>query len=145
VEPTKLYQYIRRKMVYEEKRIRENIPAEYRSLKELLGEKKPCITLQSGVEHCIDENELKRLAGIVPWYLHRLIRLPIVLVYSKAGSKSLFRVRGDRWACYTVGILLKGQLWHCTETIDVEAAYKLLKRFKTVFLVTIELELGGTG
>lgn len=145
MEPTKLYQYIRRRMVYEEKRIRETAPAEYRSLKELLEEKRPCITLQSGIEHCIDEKELKELARIVPWYLHRLVRLPIILVYSKAGFKSFFRVRGDRWSCYTVGMLLKGQLWYCPETIDVETAYKLLKRFKTVFLVTIELELGGTG
>ncbi|HIQ56359.1 MAG TPA: DUF61 family protein [Pyrodictium sp.] len=145
MDPTKLYQYIRRRIAYEEKRIRETTPAEYRSLKELLEEKRPCITLQSGVEHCIDKEELKELARIVPWYLHRLVKLPIVLVYSKIGSKSFFRVRGDRWSCYTVGILLKGRLWHCLETIDVEAAYKLLKRFKTVFLVTIELELSGLG
>jgi len=145
VDPTKLYQYIQRRIAYEEKRIRETIPAEYRSLKELLGEKRPCITLQSGIEHCIDESELRELARIVPWYLHRLVKLPIVLVYSKTGYKSFFRIRGDRWSCYTVGILLKNRLWYCPETIDVEAAYKLLKRFKTVFLVTIELELGGIG
>ncbi|NPA05065.1 MAG: DUF61 family protein [Crenarchaeota archaeon] len=137
---------IRARVEREKARLVALQPAELRTLYSIVNGGGRCIELLGGGVHCFAREEINELARIVPWYLYRLVKLPVIILYRREGYVPVFRVAGDKWACYLVGLVLEGRLWRCKRVLSEREVRRLIGRFKSVFLVTIELgEVGVHG
>ncbi len=125
------------------RRILGAMPAERRSLSELLREDKPRVRLTGGGTHLMDKGELIDMAERIPWFMRGLVKLPIVIVYRREGSSGVYRVDNDVWAARAVSVLTGGSYWEEKWTLTREEVEDLLRRYKTLVFVTIRIELSG--
>ncbi len=140
----KIWRIIYTKVYREEQFFKNNTPREYRSLRELLESPNPGVYLVSGIFHSFDKDELERMARILPWYIHRLVKFPWVFLYKRSGTTRHFElVKPDTWAARALHYILRGslagELW---EIRDIEM-HKLLSLFKTLIMVSIVYNLNG--
>ncbi|MET1101753.1 MAG: DUF61 family protein, partial [Pyrodictiaceae archaeon] len=88
----------------EKRKLEQTSPLEYKTLYELLESPQPSIRLTSGDLHRISRRELLRLASILPWYLHRLVKLPLVFKYKRSYWDARFiLLNNDRWSARALG------------------------------------------
>ena len=119
------------------------VPAEYRTLYELLQAGRPSVRLASGERHYMDRVELEHLARQLPWYVHRLVTLPWVFTYRREYWGGRFYLRNpDPWPARAISYLLTGNLASEKRELTVEDMRRLLRSFKTLIIVTIEAKLG---
>ncbi len=142
----KIWRIIYTKVYREEQFFKNNTPREYKSLRELLESPNPGIYLVSGIFHSFDKNELDRMARMLPWYVHRLVKFPWVFLYRRSNVTRYFElVRPDAWAARALHYILRGslagELW---EIRDIEM-HKLLSLFKTLIMVSIVYNIKGKG
>ena len=110
------------------------MPAEYKTLSELLSEEKPAIRLRDGSRHDISREELERLASIVPWYIHSLVKIPIVVV--KIGDT--YRLACDRWCMRAVELVLgKDMSLDPDPRLRLGEVEELVRGFKSIVFITI--------
>ncbi len=108
-------------------------------MQELLSMERPAVRLSSGRLHELEREELERLASMLPWYLHRLVRLPWVFVYRREYWGGRFYLRGpDSWAARALSILLGGRVSSEKRILTVDEMGRLLRSFKTLIIVVIE-------
>ena len=120
------------------------LPLEYRSLSELLAQPRPGVRLASGAFHDMDPDELRLLASTLPWYVHRLVRLPWVFTYRREHWGGRYYLRNpDPWAARALGYLLNGSLAVERRSVGVDEMGRLLRSFKTLIIVTIEVAVTG--
>ena len=122
-------------------RLTTNLPATLYTLTELLAMDEPVeIPLKDGGNHSIDPGDLQRLADDLPWYMHKLVRLPFILVYTSVGDGRVYKVQGGAWEKRAIE-----QLLHGTFTVEgvseVEPAdvRRLLRRYKTLVFVSLSI------
>ncbi len=134
----RLYSYMAREKI----RFEGILPTEYRTLKELLDEDKPSVKLNDGTRHFFDRDELVNLSRRLPWYIHRLVRLPWVLTYRREYWGGRFYLRNpDPWAARAISYLLTGNLAGEKRVLTVDEAVRLLRSFKTLIIVSIEVQI----
>ncbi len=131
----KLYE----RVVREASRILASMPVEHKSLSTLLEEKKPSVRLADGTRHHMDEAELRDMAEHIPWYMRRLVKLPIIIVYER-GEKPRYIVDGDVWSARAVSALLGGDPLEERRELTLEEVESLIRRYKTLIFVTIRIE-----
>ncbi len=125
------------------RRILGAMPAERKSLSQLLREEKPRVRLVGGGSHLMDRGELEEFASRIPWFMRGLVRLPLVIVYRRVGSTGVYRVDGDVWAARAVSVLTGGGYWEEKWELTREEVEELIRSFKTLVFVTIRVELSG--
>ncbi len=72
-----------------------HLPAEFKTLRQLLGEKDPKVLCRDGSVHMFDKRELERLAEMVPEELHDRLKLPIILTINPKYGRGTYEVEGD--------------------------------------------------
>ena len=118
------------------------IPLEYRSLHSMLGDPQPRVRLASGAYHYFDPDEVRLLASSLPWYTHRLVRLPWLFTYRREAWGGRYYLRGpDSWAARALSHLLGGSIAEERWVLSADEMLKLLRGFKSLIMVFIELEL----
>ncbi len=127
------------RIVREASRILASMPAEHKSIAELLEEDEPSIRLADGTRHRIDESELQSMAERIPWYMRGLVKLPIIIIYER-GEKPRYTVDGDVWAARAVSALLGGDPLVEKRELTLEEVEELIRRYKTLVFVTIRIE-----
>ena len=135
--------YLYDRVIHEARRLSGLAPAEKKSISTLLREEKPKIRLMDGGSHLLDREELRDFASRIPWFMRGLVRLPIVLVYRREGGIGRYRVDGDVWAARAISAILTGRYWEEKWELSTEEAEELIKRYKTLIMVTIRIELGS--
>ncbi|WP_167827819.1 DUF61 family protein [Pyrolobus fumarii] len=135
--------YIYDRVLRDARRILGAWPAEQKPISRLLREEKPLIRLVGGGTHLLDRGELEDMASRIPWFMHELVRLPIVIVYRRIAGSGVYRVEGDVWAARAVSVLLGGGYWEEKWELSYEEVSELIKRYKTLFFVTIRVEIQG--
>ncbi|MEB3774896.1 MAG: DUF61 family protein [Desulfurococcales archaeon] len=121
-------------------RLRQLLPDEYLTLEDLYqGARR--IRLASGEIHELDPGEVERLLSEVPPYFWRLIKVPVVLRYTRYSDGSRrYVVSGDQWQKRLIEILLTGDYSSTgMEELDIQSFTRLLARYKTIIFVTITL------
>jgi len=125
--------------VYREKRFfEENVPREYKSIYELLKERRPGVYLVSGLFHEFDPSDVRRAADQIPWYLHRLVKFPWVFLYRRSNVGRFFLlVKPDNWAARALHYVLRGSLANELWEIRDSEMNKLLALFKSLIMVSL--------
>jgi hypothetical protein len=131
--------------LYEEKiKFEQMIPSEYRRLDELLEDPDPGVRLVSGEWYRFSNDDLKRLADDLPWYLRGLVKLPWVFRYQRTGFRSIYRLVGpDRWAARALHYLYEGDIGGELWEVEAWRFTRLLRRYKSLILVVLNIELSG--
>ena len=135
--------YLYDRVVNEARRLSGLAPAEKKSVSSLLREEKPKIRLLDGGSHLLDVEELRDFASKIPWFMRGLVKLPIVLVYRREGGIGRYHVDGDVWAARALSAVLTGRYWEEKWELSTEEAEELIKRYKTLIMVTLRIELSG--
>ena len=118
------------------------MPAEYRSLAELLEEYTPGIRLRDGSIHLFSRDELERMASQLPWYLHGLVKLPLVVV--KEGDH--YRLVCDKWSLRAASLLLRGELaLNPDPLLRLGEVERLIDEYHSLVFVTLKAEETGLG
>jgi len=118
-------------------------PAERRSLSQLLRSEKPRVRLAGGGTHLMDPGELRDMAERLPWFLHPLVKLPMVIVYRREGGVGTYTLDGDVWAARALSVLTGGAYWEEKWSLTQEEVEELLRRYKTLIFVTIRVDLSS--
>ncbi len=131
------------KYLHDVRTLTGSLPAEQRTLHELLSMRRPQVLLKDGTLHDIDVDELRRMAEDLPWYLHGFVKLPLVVL--KAGPG--FEVKGDRWTLRAVEVLLgRGLRLDPDPQITGDELARLLKNYKSlIFVSLLSIEEPGSG
>ncbi len=138
--PGRDLQRIYQRVLYDKLRFEQLEPLEKPSLYEVL-RGKMCIRLASGDMHCFDRREVLELARSIPWYMHKLVKLPIMLTYHRDEWGSYFKLRGDSWCARALSALVGGNALLEKYRLTVTEAETLLARFKTLVFVSIEFNV----
>jgi uncharacterized protein (UPF0216 family) len=113
------------------------LPAEQLSLEELLKNPRPSVRLRDGTMHRIDREDLERMASRLPWYMHSLTRLPLVVV--KDGES--YRLTGDKWSLRSVSLLLRGELGlDPSPVLRLGELERLLRDYRSLVFITIKAD-----
>ncbi len=117
-----------------------NLPARRVTLKELLENSISGIELRDGGIHRLDPAELERMADTVPWYLHPVTRIPLIIEYTTVDEKRVFRVRGDRWDRRIVEVLLTGKFGvDGVEFLEYNDVARLVALYKSLILIILSV------
>ncbi len=137
---SKLFSSIYKKYLRDTQIITGLMPAEYKSLLELLRERKPSIRLRDGSNHLFSREELEKMASEIPWYMHSLVKLPVIVV--KEGNS--YRLVGDRWGLRAVQLILKGELkFTPSPTLSQGDVERLVRDYRSIVFITIRREEQG--
>lgn len=131
------------RLVYEARSLSGFLPAERRTMQELMEADRPYVPLRNGGVHTIDKAELHEACRVIPWYFRRLIKLPIVLRKEEGGD--WYVVEGDLWDRRALELLLKGKLSsEGISTLSKDEVIVLMKKYRSLLMVTISLEFRDT-
>ncbi|RLG51955.1 MAG: hypothetical protein DRN96_04005 [Thermoproteota archaeon] len=72
-----------------------HLPAEFKTLRQLLDERDPKVLCRDGSVHMFDRKELEKLAEMVPREMHDRLKLPIVLTINPKYGRGAYEVEGD--------------------------------------------------
>ena len=118
------------------------LPARFKTLDILLRENNPYIPLISGEKHYIDAEEIKELASLIPWYMHRYVELPFLFNYKRTAWGSVFILanKNARWNARALGIIFHGRLSVEKKKLLVDEIKILISRFKSLVFIGVEFE-----
>ncbi len=120
--------------------LRSSLPAERRSIREMLESKNYSVRLQDGSLHTIDPDELKLAVSIIPRYMVDRVRLPLVI--GKVSGSVYFRLINCSKEEYEFVLRLAGRSRvEYTEpcTIYIDEFEEIIKKFRTLVIQTIEI------
>jgi uncharacterized protein (UPF0216 family) len=138
----RLFRRIYQRVVRDRSFFESIVPAEYKTLYNLLEEREPRVRLASGLYHHFDPYELKLLADMLPWYVHRLVRLPWIFTYRRETWGGRYYLKGpDNWAARALNYLLAGDIAREKWVLTVDEMYRLLRGFKSLIIVFIEVKI----
>jgi len=128
---------------YEIERINDHLPKKTKTLSSLLEEEEPYVISRDGSNFIIDKDELNFLASFIPEELHRLVRLPIVLIRRLDLGKGVFTISGGKLESFIIHKLLKNTNATFSEYKDVDLppyiywphVVELRRRFKTIITI----------
>ncbi|ABM79910.1 DUF61 family protein [Hyperthermus butylicus] len=135
--------------VYADKRFFEEIlPREYKELPRLLEEDEPSVELISGSRHYFDKRELLELSNSLPWYLRGFTKLPWIFTYARQGFVGIYKlINSDPWSGRIIAYLIRGDYSKPMLEVREVEFQRLLSRFKTLIIVTLQINImeGGEG
>jgi uncharacterized protein (UPF0216 family) len=99
----KMLRYIWR---HEVNKLNEHLPTATIPLSQLLREKKPVVKIRDGTNLWIDQDELMRIASLVPTKLHTLLHLPILLIRRIDLGEGVFCIGGGKLEAFFVARIL---------------------------------------
>ncbi len=106
------------------------MPSEYVSLKEAV-EGKLEISLNNGLKHRFDAEEVRKLSSIVPLYLWSMVRIPFIMV--KLSSPGEYSINGSEWDRRAISLILND----LGSVISVGQMELLLREFKSLIFITL--------
>ncbi|GEM_PF-3421643 len=140
----RLRRLLAKKLYEEKKRFEMMVPAEYRTLRELLEEEVPSVRLVSGDYHVFDRRDLEALASDLPWYIRGFIRLPWLFSYRRAGFKQVYRLEAPgRWVARALNYIFEGDIGGELWEVDAWRFPRLLRRYKSLILVILHIDATG--
>ncbi|AWR99968.1 DUF61 family protein [Metallosphaera hakonensis] len=110
--------------------ILDSMPSEYVSLKEAV-EGKLEISLNNGLKHRFDAEEVRKLSSIVPLYLWSMVRIPFIMV--KLSSPGEYSINGSEWDRRAISLILND----LGSVISVGQMELLLREFKSLIFITL--------
>ncbi len=130
------------KLQRDKKVFEQSIPTEYKTLKNLLSEINPGVKLASGEYYKIKREDIERLSEDLPWFLHNLVRLPLVFTYRKMGETATFRlITPSKWTMRALGYLLEGDLTKMLLEIQPSTMSRLINRYKSLIIVVLSIDI----
>lgn len=129
---------VERKYYEDSRRLSLYWPAEHVSLWEVSGGRLS-IRLHSGDLHEFDEGEAREMLAIVPKYLWRLVKVPLMLRYVREESGvARYHVMGDVWQRRLVELLLRSRLSsEGVESLDLREFRGLVSKYRSMIFVSI--------
>ena len=130
------------KLRRDKKTFEQSIPSEYKTLKTLLTEIDPGVKLASGDYYRIKRADVERLSKDLPWFLHNLVRLPMVFTYKKVGEMATFKlITPSKWTMRALGYLLEGDLTKTLFEIQPSTMSKLINKYKSLIIVVLSIDI----
>lgn len=80
----------------EVERLNDHLPKELKTLEELLKEREPSVKAKDGSELVFDRKELELIAKTLPKDMHRLVKLPIILMRRMDLGAGVFSISGGK-------------------------------------------------
>ncbi|MEL9970653.1 MAG: DUF61 family protein [Metallosphaera sp.] len=112
------------------KDVLDSMPAEYVSLKEALDGKLE-ISLNNGLKHKFDPDEIKMLSDLIPLYLWSMVRIPFIII--KLQSPGEYSLNGSEWDRKALSYVLNSS----EKVISVGQIETLLRKFKSLIFITL--------
>ncbi|MEM3681667.1 MAG: DUF61 family protein, partial [Metallosphaera sp.] len=112
------------------KDVLDSMPAEYVSLKEALDGKLE-ISLNNGLKHKFDPDEIKTLSDLIPLYLWSMVRIPFIII--KLQSPGEYSLNGSEWDRKALSYVLNSS----EKVISVGQIETLLRKFKSLIFITL--------
>ena len=114
-------------------------PAESVSLEEALAGRLE-IRLHSGALHRLSREEVERLAGLAPSFIHSKLMLPLLLRYQLIGTVSYYIVLGDRWQRRLAELMLRGRYsYEGLERLRVGEFQRIIARYPSLVFVSLSI------